>query len=373
MHYGQRPVASRLYLHHGRLRSPFFREPELNKEKERIVARWVVILLLTFVFFTGKEIKASGGERLKEHDVFKQQNKTAALLEASSSTKMQREPRLLTAKLLPEESIKDKIEHNKIWMVKGEDEFSLNDKASTGKRDTTAARVPINLNLRLSSVEKEVPSRRPFLQFPSRYERAEYIRYRPLTKGAYDFEFSSVHKDAHSSKFKLVGAAFATNVVLHELGHHIIADYVEAKGSKLNFLKSKDGQFFLASSTVKAIDEESRLSYNMGGEWAADKTFEYALNRYRNRPNIYNKALMFFSGTDLFWYTLYSFYLSDGHKALDPIAITTYNNISKEAVLLVALSKTLLNAYRIYSGTDRVVPSFGIDKNSVSVNLRMVF
>jgi hypothetical protein len=199
------------------------------------------------------------------------------------------------------------------------------------------------------------------------------LKPKPYTSAAFDFEFSSVFKGATGGGFTDVGAALATQVVLHELGHDVVADSVGAEGSSLSFLTSKDGQFFMASSHVESIEDRSRLPYNMGGEWAADLTFEYALESYRSNPSIYNKSLMFFSGTDMLWYSIYAFYLSDGHEELDPIAITKYNNISEEAVLLVALAKTAINAYRIYSGNDKVIPYFSLDRESATLNLKVAF
>jgi hypothetical protein len=177
----------------------------------------------------------------------------------------------------------------------------------------------------------------------------------PYTSSALDFEFGSVLKGSTGMGVIDIGAAVLTQVLLHEAGHYVMADYVGAEGSSLAFLTSRDGQFFLGSSTVTAIDDRSRLPYNMGGEVAADLTFEYALSSYRRNP------------------TLYAFLLSDGHDHLDPIAVTKYSGASMEALISVAVAKTALNAYRIHSGNDTVVPYFTVDKESAILMLRMVF
>ncbi|OGQ07861.1 MAG: hypothetical protein A2W38_01010 [Deltaproteobacteria bacterium RBG_19FT_COMBO_58_16] len=195
----------------------------------------------------------------------------------------------------------------------------------------------------------------------------------PYRSGALDFEVSSVLKGAKRGKLIDIGAAFATNIIIHELGHDIVADHVGAKGSSLGFLQSKNGQFFFASSTVQSIDASSRLSYHMGGEFAADFTFEYALDSYRAEPTLYNRSLMFFSGTEMLWYSLYAFYLSSGNDNLDPIAVTRYGGVSREAFLSVAIAKTVMNAYRIYSGKDTIIPHFMIDDDAVTLNLTMAF
>jgi len=195
----------------------------------------------------------------------------------------------------------------------------------------------------------------------------------PYRSGAFDFELSEVLKGARRGHFVDIGTAFATNVIIHELGHDIVADHVGAQGSHLSFLQSKNGQFFFASSTVQSIDATARLPYSMGGEFASDFTFEYALGSYRKDPTLYNRSLMFFSGTEMLWYSLYAFYLSSGNDNLDPIAVTKYGGVSREAVLGVALAKTAMNAYRIYSGKDTVVPHFTITDDSVTLNLTMAF
>lgn len=249
---------------------------------------------------------------------------------------------------------------------------SRDDALGTEKTASSGAVREENLNMSINPS----PSQSRFLLRPA--ERStRFLKHRfqlkPYTSAAFDFEFSSVFKGATSGGFTDVGAALATQVVLHELGHDIVADRVGATGSRLNFLTSKNGQFFMASSTVQSIEDRSRLPYNMGGEWAADLTFEYALESYRSNPSIYNKSLMFFSGTDMLWYSLYAFYLSDKHEELDPIAVTKYNNISQEAVLSVALAKTVINAYRIYSGNDKIIPHFTVERESVTLNFKVAF
>jgi hypothetical protein len=236
----------------------------------------------------------------------------------------------------------------------------------------TGAPYEENLSLRTSFYPFEGTP--PFLPTyrPSHFDKNGH-KPKTYTSAALDFEFSSVIEGTKSGRLIDVSAAFVTQVVLHEIGHDIMADHISAEGSSLSFLTSRDGQFFLALSTVEAIEDHSRLPYNMGGEFAADLTFEYALNSYRGNPTLYNKSLMFFSGTDLLWYSLYAFYLSDGHEALDPVAITRYNGISKEAVLSVAVAKTIINAYRIYTGEDKVVPHFLVDNDSVTLNFRVPF
>ncbi|MCP3678160.1 MAG: hypothetical protein GY721_11385 [Deltaproteobacteria bacterium] len=196
---------------------------------------------------------------------------------------------------------------------------------------------------------------------------------KPFTSSALDFEIRSVLKGIVGKGIIDVGTALFTEVLLHEAGHYMVADYVGAESNSLTYLTSKDGQFFLGLSSVSGIDSRSRLPYSMGGEVAADFSFEYALSSYRRNPTLYNRALMLFSGTDLLRYTIYAFLLSDEHDALDPIAVTKYSGASKEALLSVAVVKTMLNAYRIYSGNDAVIPYFMVDRESATLMFRIVF
>jgi len=364
--------------------SPYYRGSERRSGKDRRALKGFAICVFSSIVFLSTTGKVQGG--IWPADQIRPQTKVLVVQQAAVRTAVlpsvvqnnyqlagiDSEERIVLASLLPQDTLMEINAPKDVLEVKTEKKHFLNEYEVSRGRNKTRVRAADRLNLKIISYspKRHLLFKKPILTYPS---DSGGVKHRHLTTGAFDFEMSSVLKGTLGAGIISVGAAFATNVILHELGHAIIADYVEAEGSKLSFLKSKNGQFFLASSTVKAIDEESRLPYNMGGEWAADKTFEFALSSYRRKPNLYNKSLMFFSGTDLLWYSLYAFYLSDGHKELDPIAITTYNDISSETVLLVALSKTLLNAYRVYTGSDRVVPSFSIGRKSVVVKLRMVF
>jgi hypothetical protein len=170
-----------------------------------------------------------------------------------------------------------------------------------------------------------------------------------------------------------VGAAFLTNLAFHELGHAAVADYAGASGNKLNFFAKDGDKFFLGTSHVDDIDNRSKLSYTMGGEFFADITFEHALRSYRKDPSIYKQSLLFFSGTDFLWYCLYAFYLTEEHSSHDPVAISKQTGISRDALFSVALAKTLANAYRVYSGEDRIVPYFTVDRYSASLKVAIPF
>ncbi len=170
-----------------------------------------------------------------------------------------------------------------------------------------------------------------------------------------------------------IGTAFVTNLAIHESGHAAAASYVGADGISLAFLTKHNGKFFLGRANVESIDQKSRLPYSMGGEIASSLTFEYALHKYREKPTLFNKSLLLFSGTDFLWYSIYSFYISEGSPDFDPIAVTNETGFSKEVIFSVALAQALLNAYRVYSGYDRIVPYFTFDKYSVSFNIRVGF
>lgn len=190
----------------------------------------------------------------------------------------------------------------------------------------------------------------------------------PYKPPALAFEDSSLF-----SGIAQIGMAFMTNLAIHETGHAVVANYVGADGIDLNFFTNKNGKFFLGLSNVDKIDERSRLPYSMGGEIAVNLTFEYALQEYRRGPTLYNKSLLFFSGTDFVWYSLYAFYLTNGHPHFDPVAVSEETGLSENLIFSVALAQTMLNTYRIYSSQDSIVPYISFDKYSTLFNLRFAF
>ena len=82
---------------------------------------------------------------------------------------------------------------------------------------------------------------------------------------------------------------------------------------------------------------------------------------------------MFISGLDFLRYTIFSFYLSEGHAHHDPVAVAARTPLSKEMMLGTAMAKTMMNAWRIYSGSDRFVPYFDVDKYSTTFNMMVTF
>ncbi len=80
---------------------------------------------------------------------------------------------------------------------------------------------------------------------------------------------------------------------------------------------------------------------------------------------------MFFSGTDFLWYTVYTFYISGGASHSDPMMLHEETGLNKESILGIALTHTLLNFYRVYSGQDTIVPYFTYDRDSVHFMLRL--
>lgn len=169
------------------------------------------------------------------------------------------------------------------------------------------------------------------------------------------------------------GSAFLTNLVVHEFGHEVVANNVGARGSQLSFFQSQDDSFFLGTSTVEEIDDNSRLPYHMGGEFFADITFEHALKSYRENPTTYNKSLLFFSGMDFAWYCMYAYYVTDENSYYDPVSVQEETGLSRDTIFSIVLAKTMINAYRVYSSQDRVVPYFTVDRHSANLNLAISF
>jgi hypothetical protein len=62
----------------------------------------------------------------------------------------------------------------------------------------------------------------------------------------------------------MLGAAFLTNLAFHEVGHEVVAHHVGASGSRLEFFQTRHGQFFLGTSSVEDIDNDSIMPYTIG-------------------------------------------------------------------------------------------------------------
>jgi hypothetical protein len=168
-----------------------------------------------------------------------------------------------------------------------------------------------------------------------------------------------------------VTAAFFTSLTVHETGHALIAEQMGAEGVSIQFFAQEDNRFALGLTEVKNLDRRSTLPFAMGGEIANSLNFEYALHSYRRQPTTYNRSLLLFSGTDFLWYTVYAFYLSGGSAHSDPLIVQQETGLSKEAILGVALTQSLLNLYRVTSGKDTIIPYFTYDRYSVNFMLRL--
>lgn len=171
-----------------------------------------------------------------------------------------------------------------------------------------------------------------------------------------------------------VGLAFLTNLGIHEAGHYVMADQSGAEGNSLNFFKRDRDSFFLGLSTVTEINEKARPSYHLAGEVASSYTFEMALKRYRETNTTYNSALLFFSMSDFIWYTTYAFYLSPHENdKFDPIGISDSTGISRDTLFLIALTQSSLNAIRVYTHQDRIIPYFTIDRYFIGFSVKVPF
>lgn len=171
----------------------------------------------------------------------------------------------------------------------------------------------------------------------------------------------------------LIGSAFMTNLMMHEFGHAIIAGQVGASGNEVGFFTQQDGQFFLGKSSVSHIEDKSRLPYVMGGEFFADLTFEQALKEYRKSPSVYNKSLLIFSGADFLFYCVYAFSTDSNNTSYDPVTIRNETGLSQSELISIALAKTILNAYRVHSGVDKVIPYFTVSNQSAALNFAIPF
>jgi hypothetical protein len=170
-----------------------------------------------------------------------------------------------------------------------------------------------------------------------------------------------------------IGMAYMTHLYLHELGHQVVADKVEADNHQIQFLKQENGQYYLGLSTYDEIPEKSKLAYAVGGDRMAGLTFEYGLASYRERPTTFNKALIFFTTVDFVGYTLLSNYVHSGDNMYDPNLIRNETGISKEMPLGMVATKALVNGYRFISGSDRLTPEIRSDTHSAAFVLNYHF
>lgn len=172
----------------------------------------------------------------------------------------------------------------------------------------------------------------------------------------------------------LIGLAFLTNLSIHETGHYLIANQAGAEGNNLNFFTRDKNSFFLGLSTVTKIDNKAKPGYHLAGEVASNCTFELALSKYRENNTTYNRALMFFSMTDFLWYTTYAYYVAPYKNGkFDPIGISDSTGIDRSRIFMAALVHTSLNALRVYTGDDRVIPYYMIDRNYIGLGLKLPF
>jgi len=170
-----------------------------------------------------------------------------------------------------------------------------------------------------------------------------------------------------------IAAAFMTNLAMHEVGHAAAGTMVGASGVNTSFFNTKNGSFFLGHTEYHNLKQEGRLPFLVGGPMMNSYTFDFALADYDRRPTTYNKALMFFSCTDFLYYSVYALYISKGNNHYDPLAIRQETGLSRETILGVALTQTILNGMRAFNMQDRVVPYFEVDRYWASFNLRVSF
>lgn len=187
-------------------------------------------------------------------------------------------------------------------------------------------------------------------------------------KSASAFDFADVLKDTAA-----VGLAYTTHLIFHELGHQVVADQVGAVSHRMDFFTFKNGKFFPGLSTYKFIPEGSKLPYAVGGDYMSSHIFEYALDSYRREPTTFNKALMVFSCADFFAYTILANYVFPNEDMFAPNLIRAETGYSKEMLMLIVTTKTLLNTYRIIDKNAKISPHIWLDKTSAALMIRYKF
>lgn len=170
------------------------------------------------------------------------------------------------------------------------------------------------------------------------------------------------------------GAAFMTHLAVHESGHYLVADMVQAEDVKMEFLKNQNGNFFLGSVSARAIEPESILPFRAAGVVASNHLFNMALVDYRMAPTTYNKAILFFSGSDFLWYSVWAFYIDGSNDpSYDPVGIAQETGFSSHAIVGAAFIQTAINFYRASTHNDTVIPYFTLDENRADMGITIRF
>lgn len=176
-----------------------------------------------------------------------------------------------------------------------------------------------------------------------------------------------------SSVFQ-TGAAYLTHVAAHEMGHNALGHMAGGRDVRMDFFQARNGGFFVGVSSASELDPESVLPFRAAGIAASNHTFNIALSGYRAHPTTFNKALLFFSGTDFLWYSVWAFYIKGSDDpSYDPVGIAQETGLSSEAVLSVALVQTALNAFRAYSGDDTYIPYVSVNERRMDAGVRVRF
>jgi len=179
--------------------------------------------------------------------------------------------------------------------------------------------------------------------------------------------------DVRAGNLLQTGTAFITNLTVHEYGHALVGSSVGAEGISVSFFTKEKNNLFLGYTSMKRINEKAYPTFVLGGEIGANVSFEYALQSYRKRPTSYNKALLFFSGTDFLWYSLYTFYLNEDNPDADPNILRKETGASKDIILSIAAAQSLLNGYRVISGQDKIIPYFTFDRSSIGFQVKVPY
>lgn len=170
------------------------------------------------------------------------------------------------------------------------------------------------------------------------------------------------------------GGAFLTHLMVHETGHHVMAYMGGGQDVHLDFFKKQGGNFFVGAVSATGINQESVLPFRAAGVAASNHLFNLSLSRYRLEPTTYNTALLFFSGTDFLWYSVWSFYIKGSKDpSYDPVGISQETGLSPHAVVGMALVQTAINAYRVYSEDDTIVPYFSLDQEWAKIGVQVTF
>ncbi len=172
--------------------------------------------------------------------------------------------------------------------------------------------------------------------------------------------FSTIsHASSILEKTLDIGTAYVTHLFVHEMGHVVVADAYGAKKVQVR-IRTDDFPFVLTS--YKGLEKKSVLPFAAAGEFSGVFLFEAALKAYRDKPNTYNKSLLFFGTINPILYSL-----MPRTEFSDYSIIAEETNTNIEIITGAVILKSMINLYRVHNKDFNVVPYVELQDDSAAL------